>query len=77
MSDSPQTAEDIVADALANGLHAVGVEAVVLLSLKAGKVTRRIYGDPKKALAMAVRWGAEIMRETAESYVAEEEEEQA
>lgn len=67
-------AEDIVASALANALHATGIEAVVLLSLRDGRVTRRIYGDPEKAARMAVRYAASLMAETAQKLTAETEE---
>lgn len=73
MSDHPQIPEDIVADALANGLNACGVEALVILSLKDGKITRRIYGDPLKAKSVAVRYAATVMRDTVESITEAEE----
>ena len=74
MSDSPESTEDAVANALANSLHAIGVEALVLLSLKDGKVTRRLYGDPQQAAAMAVRYAAKTMTDMAENMVAEAKE---
>jgi hypothetical protein len=74
MSDVSQTPEDIVAGSLATGLHFVGVDVVVLLTLNNGKVTRRIYGDPKKATQMAVRYAASILTETAEDLRANIEE---
>jgi hypothetical protein len=69
-------AEDVVASALANALHATGVEAVVLLSIRDGRVTRRIDGDPEKATRMAVRYAASLMAETAQKLTAETEEAQ-
>lgn len=58
--------EDIIASGFANTLHATGVEAVVLLSLKDGRVTRRFYGDPEIAARVAVRYAASVLAESAQ-----------
>lgn len=71
---TPESTEDAVASAMANSLHAIGVEALVVLSLEAYKVTRRIYGDPEKAAQMAVQYAAKIMPGIAESLKAEAKE---
>ena len=68
-------AEDVIASALANALHVAGVEALVILSMRDGKVSRRFYGDDKKAARMAARYAASLMTETAQKLTAEGEEE--
>ena len=65
--------EDIVATGMANALHATGVEAVVLLSLKDGRVTRRFYGDPDTAARVAVRYAASVLSASAEKLMADTE----
>lgn len=65
MSDASQSTEDAVASALANGLHAVGVDTLVLLSLKNGEVTSRMYGDHKQAVLMSVRHAAKMLTDAA------------
>ena len=47
-----------------------GVEAVVLLSLKEGRVTRRLYGDPDIAARVAVRYAASVLAESAQKLIA-------
>lgn len=63
--------EGIVASALANALHETGVEALVLLSLNDGKVTRRIYGDHEKAMLMVMRYAAHTLADAAKKLLVE------
>jgi hypothetical protein len=63
----------IIATAFANALHDIGAEAVTLLWIQDGEVTRATYGDPEKAKQMAANYAAHIMTQTIEKLTIETE----